>query len=95
MAARGQAAKGEVMKKLQEVFPNSFIVDKVLRIPMVEDGQTVEIKVALTAAKDVIGGTPVPVETAATVGREVSGAPTAEERARVESMIRALGGRIK
>lgn len=95
MAARGQVAKGEVMKKLQEVFPNSFIVDKVLRIPMIEDEQVVEIKCTLTAAKDVLGQAPAPVKMKVVEGGESVAAPTPEEKARVEDMISALGGIIR
>ena len=40
MAAKGTQAKAEILAKLQEIYPNAFLVDKVLRVPMVEDGQT-------------------------------------------------------
>lgn len=54
MAAKGAKAKEEILKKIQEIFPGAFIHEKVLRIPMEENGDTVEIKVTLTAAKDCI-----------------------------------------
>ena len=53
---RGAQAKQDVFNKILEVFPGSFMQDdKILRIPMSENGETVEIKVTLTAAKDIIG----------------------------------------
>lgn len=56
MAARGLESKQIIFNKIQEIFPKSFFDDKILRIPMTEDGNPLEIKVALTCAKDVIGG---------------------------------------
>lgn len=46
--ARGQSEKQEVLNKIKEIFPGAFEYDKVLRIPIGD----VQIKVALTAAKD-------------------------------------------
>ena len=56
MAAKGAVAKQEIAQKLFEAFPNAFQHDKDIRIPWVENGQTVEIKIAMTCAKDVVGG---------------------------------------
>ena len=54
--AKGSIAKQEVFNKILEVFPGSFMQDdKILRIPRLEGGETVEIKVTLTAAKDILG----------------------------------------
>ena len=54
--AKGSIAKEAIFKKMLEVFPNSFMADaKTLRIPWEENGETIEIKVALTAAKDILG----------------------------------------
>lgn len=54
--AKGSLSKDIIFKKLIEVFPGSFMQDdKICRIPMTEDGQIVEIKVTLTAAKDILG----------------------------------------
>lgn len=46
--ARGQAEKSEVLKKILEIFPNSFEYEKSIRIPI----NDVQIKVQLTCAKD-------------------------------------------
>ncbi len=52
--ARGAVAKAEVLKKIQNSFEGAFLYNdgKELRIPMMEDGEQVQIKVALTCAKD-------------------------------------------
>ena len=86
--ARGSLAKEQLTKKLLETFEGSFIVDKTLRIPMVENGETVEIKIALTCAKDVIGsaGTPVTGGDQATVSASL----TEEEKTEVKSLIEEL-----
>ena len=46
--ARGQEEKLIVINKIKEVFPEAFEYDKTIRIPI----GNVQIKVALTAAKD-------------------------------------------
>lgn len=51
---RGTIAKDNVTKKILEVFEGSFVDGKVIRIPTTEDGETIQIKVQLTAAKDII-----------------------------------------
>ena len=57
--ARGQEEKLIVINKIKEVFPEAFEYDKTIRIPVGD----VQIKVALTAAKDNVepgGDTAVP-----------------------------------
>lgn len=60
--ARGSEAKTELFKKIMEIYPDSFWEDegKILRVPMSEAGNRVEIKVTLTAAKTNLGGDAVP-----------------------------------
>lgn len=57
MAAKGTESKGIIFNKLKEIYPNSFWEDenKILRIPMSEGGIPIEIKVTLTAAKNILG----------------------------------------
>ena len=57
MAARGTESKSVIFNKLKEIYPNSFWEDenKILRIPMNEGGTPIEIKVTLTAAKNILG----------------------------------------
>lgn len=54
MAARGSIAKEEVMNKILATFPGAFKYEKELRIPMMENGEELQIKVTLTAAKNMV-----------------------------------------
>lgn len=51
--ARGTESKNQIFKKLREVYPDAFFEEegKILRIPMLENGDRIEVKVQLTAAK--------------------------------------------
>lgn len=103
MAAKGTLSKEIITKKILETFPGSFTIDKVIRIPMSEDGSIVQIKVALTAAKDVLepdGSAPdeaVEFSDASDFNAmnppvyDKSYEPTAEEKANVEMMLKSLG----
>ena len=51
MAARGSESKNIIIAKLLETFAGSFIYDKNVIIPMVENGESLQIKIALTCAK--------------------------------------------
>ena len=69
MAARGSESKNIITAKLLETFAGSFIYDKNIIIPMVENGESLQIKIALTCAKtNVESGmdTAIPGATAAT-----------------------------
>ena len=52
--ARGQELKKEITKKILEFFPNSFLYNdgKEIRICGQENGEEIQVKVALTAAKE-------------------------------------------
>ena len=101
--AKGAQAKQEILTKLLATFPGSFMQDdKIMRIPMSEGGDLVEIKVTLTAAKDLIGGnaaTQVKEEfnwdNADSAQSELDTAAAAalsdEEKANVKKMMEALG----
>lgn len=52
MAAKGSQSKEIITQKILEVFAGAFVNDKEIRIPMLEDGAEVQIKVTLTAAKE-------------------------------------------
>ena len=80
MAAKGAVAKQEITQKLFEAFPNAFQHDKDIRIPWVENGVTVEIKIAMTCAKENVGG-----NLAVSASGEV-GQPTAMTDAEVENV---------
>ena len=49
--AKGSQAKAEITQKILECFENSFTYDKEIRIPIMENGELVQIKCTLTCAK--------------------------------------------
>ena len=100
--ARGQEEKLIVINKIKEVFPEAFEYDKTIRIPVGD----VQIKVALTAAKDNVepgGDTAVPGVKATKVVAIANGAepvfedvpaviePSAEELNAVSNLMTSLG----
>lgn len=96
--ARGATSKSYIFNKLLETFPGSFMQDdKILRIPLEEDGSTVEIKVSLTAAKDILGGEVASTQTfdwetpAAEPNIIAAAQPSEDEKARIAKMMAALG----
>ena len=100
--ARGAVAKQEVQKKILEMFPGSFLYNdgKELRIPCQEDGTTVQIKVALTCAKENVevgadaaipGDFPAPKMTAPTPERTQPVQPTEAEKQKVADLLKSLG----
>lgn len=105
MALKGAIAKEEIIKKILEVFPAAFRYDKEIRIPWTEEGEQVQIKVALTAAKVMVnagGDAAVPggavEEVAAAPSQETSVASkaadtetSAEEKANLSALLRSLG----
>ena len=55
--AKGSQAKAEITQKILENFENSFVYDKEIRIPIMENGELVQIKCVLTCAKvNVVNG---------------------------------------
>ena len=104
MAAKGTEAKKIIMNKILESFPNSFLYNdgKEIRINIQENGEVVQIKVALTCAKVAVEGgddTILPGEkTAATASVKLTGTsekvpqePTAEEKERLTTLLNKLG----
>lgn len=51
MAARGSIAKEQITNQILKLFPEAFPYEKEIRIPVQENGEIVQIKVTLTAAK--------------------------------------------
>lgn len=104
MAAKGAVSKEIITKKILDTFAGSFINDKEIRIPMIEDGAEVQIKVVLTCAKTNVNpgddvalpgenvSTPVLGGAAmpATAARQVV-EPTAEEKAKLSQLLQSLG----
>lgn len=60
MAVKGASSKKVIIDKILDTFEGSFLCNngKELRIALMEDGEPVEIKVALTCAKVNVGGVP-------------------------------------
>lgn len=97
MGARGSSEKEFIKNKLLEIFEGSFIDDKVIRIPI----NDMEIKVTLTAAKDVIGGGGSIVTSDSNRGGGSTAAPkpnpadfvkpTEDEKTRVKELLEELG----
>ena len=100
--AKGAVAKEIVFKKLLEVFDGSFMYNggKECRIPIDENGTLVQIKVALTCAKDIIDPNGE-IESAAVAKEEgpvsafpaphIKAEPTEEEKKNVEDLLKSLG----
>jgi hypothetical protein len=91
--AKGAIAKQEVLTKLKEIFPDAFEYGKEFRIPMMEDGQRVEIKIALTCAKTNVGGDGDSVESVGEVpaSAPASTEPTEEEKQNIADLMSKLG----
>lgn len=103
MAVKGTILKKEITDKILEVFPGSFLYNdgKEIRIPGLEEGQELQVKVALTCAKTNVapnGDTIMPgeelnfgeipkTETAQTTTVE----PTQEEKDNVKKLMASLG----
>ena len=90
MAARGTTSKELITKAILQIFVGSFVDSdgKTIRIPTSCERETIEIKLALTAAKDVVGGAPAnPEVTTTPQNTEI----TTEELEMVRNLIKELG----
>lgn len=50
--ARGAVSKQIIIDEILKTFKGSFLNGKEIRIPLEEDGEEIQIKITLTAAKD-------------------------------------------
>jgi hypothetical protein len=100
MAAKGAILKQEVMEKILETFPGSFLYNdgKEVRINGVEEGQQLQIKVTFTCAKTPVeGGSDVilpgenPVIDKPAIEERVPQEPTDEEKERLATLLDKLG----
>ena len=100
--ARGAQAKNEVMQKILETFSGSFKYNdgKEIRVPIMEAGDLVQIKVTLTCAKEnvevgadsaVPGDFPAPKMTAPTPQSNIPVQPTEYEKQKVADLLKSLG----
>lgn len=51
MALKGSLSKESVTKKILATFEGSFQYEKEIRIPMIENGEEIQLKLVLTCAK--------------------------------------------
>lgn len=100
--ARGAESKAKVQKQILDAFPGSFLYNdgKEIRIPMPEGGDVVQIKIALTCAKENVecgadtaipGDFPAPKMTAPTPERTEPVQVTEEEKQSVADLLKSLG----
>ena len=89
--ARGSQAKQEIAQKILDTFEGSFAYDKELRVPVYENGELIQVKITLTAAKTNVepaGGQVVETAEAKPV---VSATVTEEEKQQVNDLVARLG----
>ena len=103
--ARGSVSKETITNQILAAFPGAFKYDKEIRIPIMEDGEMLQVKVALTCAKTnvevggdtaVPGYQPVTSSNTGTVSNVVAASkepiqPTAEEKQNVANLMSLLG----
>lgn len=101
--AKGAIAKQAIFEKLLDVFNGSFMYSngKELRIPWEEETGPIQIKVTLTAAKDMVSPEGEVMKAAAAASEEVPvpvfpaapqiTEPTEEEKKTVEDLLKTLG----
>lgn len=91
MAIKGQIAKEEITNKILETFNGSFKNDKEIRIPWVEGGERVQVKLTLVAAKDLIENADAPLIEPVAAVEETSIEISADEKANLARLLRSLG----
>lgn len=89
--ARGSQSKETITKKILETFEGSFINDKEIRIPIEENGEVIEIKCVLTAAKVNVGNAGTQVTGSIEPKKPASGMITEDEKKEVTDLISKLG----
>lgn len=98
MAVKGAQAKANITEKILETFPGSFVYEKEIRIPYIEDGVNGQIKVVLTAAKNLIESDSSDSITENAINKDFSEAnekipqePSTEEKERLKILLDKLG----
>ena len=99
--AKGQIAKKEIIDKILNVFPDSFLYDgKEVRINTVENGEPIQIKCTLTASKTIVSPgdeNALPEKEHNKINFEAQPVkdtvvePTAEEKENVKNLLKSLG----
>lgn len=101
MALKGTLLKKEITDKILATFEGSFLYNdgKEIRIPGLEDGQELQVKVALTCAKtnvspngeNALPGEDTIIETSVSNTSQVSAEVTQEEKDNIKKMMEVLG----
>ena len=96
--AKGSSSKEILIAKLKEVYPDSFMYEKNLIIPFIEDGQKIQLKVALTCCKTNIeqgGDVAIPGAQTPTVSAPTNEKtpiePTNEEKKNISDFLSSMG----
>ena len=100
--AKGQQLKKDIQNKILAVFPGSFLYNdaKEIRICGTEGGELIQIKVALTYAKENVevgadnampGDFPAPKTTAPTPVNTAPVQPSESEKQKVADLLKSLG----
>lgn len=92
--ARGADSKAAATEMILKTFPGSFIYDKEIRIPYVENGENIQLKCTLTCAKTNVGEgdeDAIPGAVAADLNFESTAEPTEEEKENVKKLMEVLG----
>ena len=101
MALKGTILKKEITDKILATFEGSFLYNdgKEIRIPGLEDGQELQVKVALTCAKtnvspdgeNALPGENITTEAPASNVSQISTEITQEEKDNIKKMMEVLG----
>lgn len=101
MALKGSILKKEITDKILATFEGSFLYNdgKEIRIPGVEDGQELQVKVALTCAKtpvtpdgeNALPGEDIVASTSVASVSTVMAETTQEEKDNIRKMMEVLG----
>ena len=104
MAAKGALAKENITQAILETFPGSFKYDKEIRVPMFENGEPLQIKITLTAAKNMVengadvampgdmSGSFAPTPAPAQLKQDaIAVEPTAAEKQNIKTLAAMLG----
>ena len=102
--ARGAESKNIATQTILNSFPGSFVYDKEIRIPFVENGEEIQLKCVLTCAKVNVeenGENAIPGEASNEINFETSNVQsqpqvnhietTEEEKENIRNLMNALG----
>ena len=91
--AKGSESKELFYKKILETFDGSFLYNgnKEIRIPMVENGELIQLKVSVVCAKENVNIGNAGTEVKGSIEPKVAADITEEEKTEVVNLIEKLG----